>query len=323
MLFELHLFKTNLFNFFQGTFQWETDIPVSFQQYLNIQYGNSKGILYSSISGDELFGNAFANNQILHRLESVYSQATKTMYPYIHTNDTCFIMLLVNLAEPDWIQIDCDKKLLSNVLCVIKGVNSEEQIEPNITLINNKKSCTQTYVLMYDVCYLFLWYEGMEGDTMDQSCKNNNAFSVNLENITIFQNLFDAVPVEFPPILSTHLHEDHLYKFTYRKYVNIYIYSQEPILGEMTEGLHLCLSEKQPVSAGDNLFPCEKGSFVSYTFICNGRVDCPFDNSDERVNCSFFTNTQNSMKKFPSCSSLFYMKHDNSCIPFFSRIEDS
>ena len=93
MLFELHLFRNILFYFFQGTFQWETDIPVSFQQYLNIQYGNSKGILYSSISGDELFGNAFANNQILHRLESVYSQATKTVCPYIHTNDTCFIML--------------------------------------------------------------------------------------------------------------------------------------------------------------------------------------------------------------------------------------
>ena len=120
-----------------------------------------------------------------------------------------------------------------------------------------------------------------------------------------------------------HRHKDHLYKFTYIKYVNIYFYNQEPILSEITEGLHLCFSEKQPVSAGDNLFPCKKGSLVSYTFICNGRIDCPFDNSDEMVNCSLFTNIQNSMKKFPSCSSLFYMKHGNSCIPFFPQIECS
>ena len=96
------------------------------------------------------------------------------------------MMLLMNLAEPEWIQIDCDKKLLSNVLCVRRGVISEEQVEPNITFIHNQKVCAQTYLLMYDVRYLFLWYEGMERELMDQSCRNNNAFPVKLEKYLYF-----------------------------------------------------------------------------------------------------------------------------------------
>ena len=256
-------------------------------------------------------------------LEKVYSEATEAVYPYIGNNDTCFMMLLVNLAEVDWIQVDCDKKLLPNALCIMTAVNSEKDKEHEVLFINDRLSCIRTQILKNNLCYLFLWYNGMDGKSMEHSCKSNNAFSPNLQNITMFEYLFDAVTVNFPPILSTHQAIDSIYKFTYRRYENIYVYDQEQILSKKAAGLHLCLSEKYPISTGDNLFNCKNGSSVSYMLICNGVVDCPFDNSDEIMNCSLFTNPQNRMRKFLRCSALFYMENDKSCIPFFPKIENN
>ena len=290
---------------------------MSFQQYLNINYGRSNGILYTYISGAELF----QLTKLPFRLQRIFSEATETVYPYVGNNDTCFMMLLVNLAEVDWIQINCDKRLLPNVLCKKKGVNSVQEIDHNAIFISKIMSCNRMHILKNNLCYLFHWYDGTEGKLLTHSCKNYNAFSLNLQNITIFQYLFEAVNVEFPPIVSEHQLENYLYQFKYRNYVNIFVYSQEKKLRKNAQGLHLCVSQKQPVSTGDNLFHCENGSSVSYVFICNGIVDCPFDDSDERINCSLFTNVQNNMRKFVTCSTLFYMEKDKSCVLFFPKTE--
>ena len=229
------------------------------------------------------------------------------------------MMLLVNLAEPDWVQIDCYQKLLPNVLCYMKGAEKKRQLHINVTDEDKRRACSRTQILMNNLCFSFLWYDGMGKNSMEQLCKKHNEILYNLQNITLFQYLFDAVSVEFAPFLSQHSSEDYLHKFTYKRFANTYVYRHEEILSRKTTGLHLCSSEKKLISLGDNIFHCKYGSSVSHIFICNGVVDCPFDNSDEMQNCHLFSNARNKLKTFSSCGTLFYMTVDKLCVPYFLK----
>ena len=125
--------------------------------------------------------------------------------------------------------------------------------------------------------------------------------------------------VEFPPFVSPHQSEDHLNKFTYTRIANTYVYRQEEVLSKKTTGLYLCSSEKKLISTGDSIFHCKYGSSVSHLFICDGVVDCPFDNSDEMQDCHLFSNAQNKLMTFSSCGTLFYMTVDKLCFPYFPK----
>ena len=230
-------------------------------------------------------------------------------------------MLLKNLAEPDWIQIDCDKKYLTNLVCITNETNnSDKKINIDNVSKATRVSCLKTHILKNNVCYLFLWYKEVEGVTMNQMCKNNGAVLVDLKDITMFKYLFEAVSSEFPPILSPHILHKYLYKFTYKRHANIYVYNKEEILADESEGLHLCSAKKKFTSTGDNLFHCQNGSYISYILVCNGVIDCPFDSSDETfTKCTLFSNTQNKQKLFSSCDALFYMTRDKTCIPFLPK----
>ena len=256
-----------------------------------------------------IFGDNFEN-----RLERVNYESILSVYPYLVNNvgingsyydTTCFMMLLVNLAEPDWIQIDCHQKILPNVLCYLQKTSKEGKMNTNVTFVHERKACPKSQILKNNSCYLFVWLNGRDKKPMKQLCKNNNAYPIHLRNITFFQYLFDAVAVVFPPFMFLHSLEDYLYKFTYRKYVNIYVYSKEEILSNETAGLHICSSEIKLISTGDNVFHCKHGSSVLVIFICDGVVDCPFDNSDEMQSCDSFSNGQNGLRKFFNCGALF------------------
>ena len=125
--------------------------------------------------------------------------------------------------------------------------------------------------------------------------------------------------LSFHHFLSPHSSEEYLYKFTYKRFANTYVYKHEEILSKKTTGLYLCSSEKKIISTGDNVFHCKYGSSVSHIFICDGVVDCPFDNSDEMQHCHLFSNAQNKLKAFSSCGTLFYMTVNRLCVPYFSN----
>ena len=96
------------------------------------------------------------------------------------------MMLLVNLAEPDWIQIDSYQKLLPNVLCYMKGEETKMQLPTNLTDEDKRRTCLRTQILVNNLCYSFLWYDGMGQKSMEQLCKKHNQLLYNLKNITMF-----------------------------------------------------------------------------------------------------------------------------------------
>ena len=69
---------------------------------------------------NKLFDNKYLNNGI-----------QRTLYPesYHHGNNICGALLLYNLAEPEWITINCDEPLTYHVFCMVPKENVSTDIQ--------------------------------------------------------------------------------------------------------------------------------------------------------------------------------------------------
>ena len=97
-------------------------------------------------------------------------------------------------------------------------------------------------------------------------------------NFRRFKVLFDAINVEFPPILSPDLN----FIILYKRYFNIYKYERHEIKNSYVEGIYISSENVISISKGDNVFMCTNGTYISQQYVCDGFVDCPeYDKLDE------------------------------------------
>ena len=57
----------------------------------------------------------------------MYTTSLVTKYPYITSNtnsEQCTLLLLLNLAKPQWIPVGCHDKLVNHVVCFAKKEDS-------------------------------------------------------------------------------------------------------------------------------------------------------------------------------------------------------
>ena len=107
-----------------------------------------------------------------------------------------------------------------------------------LTLYN--KAC----VIINDTCHLFTWF------TNQNLCAANKYnLTSKITNTTHFQILFDAVDVEFPPIIT----QDKKVIVSYKKYSYIYDYKYKPIDQGFFEGLYILSQGELLRITGGNL----------------------------------------------------------------------
>ena len=184
-------------------------------------------------------------------------------------------MLLNNLAEPEWITVDCNEPVTPHTLCVFFDENNQSTTTKTVStkeLNVYNKSC----VIINGTCYLFLWIINQ-----DQVPVQNYNKKPKFTNVTDFQMLFDSVAIEFPPILSY----DMEYLINYRKYLNIYDCDRKVIDKSNLEGLYIFSQDKLSIFKGGNLFQCESTVYISILYICDGNVDCPGDIPTDEMGC--------------------------------------
>ncbi len=61
----------------------------------------------------------------------------------------------------------------------------------------------------------------------------------------------------------------------------MYVYENETTSVIGAKGLHICMTEKKSIITGTNVFHCKDGSYVSHSIVCDAKVDCWHDSSDE------------------------------------------
>ena len=181
--------------YFQGQFQWVNGDPVSFQQWNKYQYFNpysDQHVSYITYNNHIYFPNV--TSKLLDKNSSL-------LYPE-NSNKLCVAMLITNLAKPEWITINCDEKLTTDVMCYhedIKHSTTITDLSASVTTFN--ANC----IIKNDKCFVFHWVKRNHIKIQDDKLLKT------LSDIESFTFLFDAISVTISPIL----YFDYKYKVTY------------------------------------------------------------------------------------------------------------
>ena len=104
--------------------KWITGSLLSFQQNLNTNFKSSETI-YSC--GGQMVTRTWHNESRLLPFEdklfqcldlsNIKRKARTELEPHRIKNETCFLLLVSNLAEPDWVSVSCRKRILHWIIC--------------------------------------------------------------------------------------------------------------------------------------------------------------------------------------------------------------
>ena len=256
------------------------------------------------------------------------NQASKFFYPDVADNKTCVMMLTSNLAEPQWIYVNCEIPYLIDVICLIEPskidkskYDSKYKLSNHTDILNmvNRKYCSLERILIGKKCYLFVWYtfRRYSGMMLTQLCKIYQTTSAVYNSIDTFETVFNAIASRFPPILKDQ--NTMVFKrFIYSRYIDWYDYEEDLIPQDEAEGFHVCEDKKQSKAKGGVLFKCKDGKYISTLYLCDGKDECRLDGSDETYYlCQSSDEKQISRSKNTgfrmSCGPLFYEAMDGSC----------
>ena len=247
------------------------------------------------------------------KLTSVTDNGRKLLQPVLNAHKNCVMMLLNNLATPDSLSIDCNEKLLGQVLCRIdQEINSfDEEFE-----IQRTRSCLHIHILKISSCFLFFWSD--QNVDLTTRC---NAHGMNNFRIGKIESLFYvllATNIAISPILSLHNKNITLInQIFYHTISRKFEYKAKILNADTYEGYQICETEVFDIPIGIAFFVCKSGLVISSLLLCNGIFDCPNqDTSDEEFcQCSYSEANANfkHCKKVSQgnsrilCSELYYM----------------
>ena len=100
----------------------------------------------------------------------------------------CYMMSMLNLAEPDWISIHCNQQLLTQLVCIKDVILENSTFNPRDTFLQKKYTCDSNAILVYDRCYVFHWVSNIS------SPEYLNKYSA--VDIMKFKHIFEAIALE-------------------------------------------------------------------------------------------------------------------------------
>ena len=148
-------------------------------------------------------------------------------------NKTCVMMLTSNLAEPQWIYVNCETPHLTDVICLIvpSKIDKSRYVSKyklsnhtDISSMVKRKYCSLERILIGKKCNLFIWYtfRRYNGIMLTQVCKMYQTNSVAYNSINKFETLFNAIASRFPPILKDY-NRMSFKRFIYSRYIDWYV----------------------------------------------------------------------------------------------------
>lgn len=142
---------------FQDLLGWDCRSPMTFQRFTNSYFGTSsfpiksKHIFEYFVRGINthtnrigLFRNALSKKQ--------KHQATVSLYPIINNSSQCSMLLLINLAEPEWISVPCEESMLSDVFCMTNKNLTRHKFH------TNQIFCDPSQLIVNKICLSFVWF---------------------------------------------------------------------------------------------------------------------------------------------------------------------
>ena len=110
-------------------------------------------------------------------------------------------MFLFNIAEPDWISVDCDQKLPTHILCYVQPQNHSKS-DTNVRNMRDYSLCLPHDIIIHVDCQTFIWFH--RKNTSKHICKGLEAMPVTLKATAHLKETFIAISLQsIYPLLSS------------------------------------------------------------------------------------------------------------------------
>ncbi len=271
----------------QGVFHWEIGAPVVFQTFRKTDLEPDEKITFYCHSNKD--APVFEKQKSCVSLEKSKQEARTKLYPSEIANKTCTLLLMANLAQSSWININCEEKLLVQILCQIRNPTARTQgsnLTVNVKILDRPCVCPPNSLYKGKNCFVVLWYQPQfqRNTAFDRQCFE---FRKGLWPLFVSHETDFVKSMLFPlsskiPILSLH-NKQH-------QTVNLFSHEQDFISERISvketniseaDGLLVCQENSKTILAGVNIFYCFNKGYIHVMQVCDGKYDCPNDNSDE------------------------------------------
>ena len=247
-------------------------------------------------------------------VKNVYLIAKSQVNPFLGKGPKCTIMLLHNLAQPDWVSIPCHQKLLHHIACLRE--KSPHNFSMNYLKEHRKVFCSKGDIIINKTCHSIVWTE--KSNNTINLCSSLSMSSISkFQQVHLFQYLFDTTSLQnnFPTVIITN--SENISLQFYRVIDTLYYKTNLNFKGT---GFFACKTEMPIFPVGINIFYCTKGGYISSAYMCDGFPDCVYDESDE-LKCFYnetskiTSQTYKTTKPFDRirCSVLLYTNLKGKC----------
>lgn len=269
--------------FFQDQWKWSGKFVAAFLPFHNTFYNRSFsacGIECGSYlpsnrcpGSTHSIARRYLSYFLCPNLTNVREQAVEILYPVMNGPE-CTLVLLDNIAQPDWINVDCFDNLLPNVLCVIEEVK-ENKTEIKLQDMN---LCHVAATALHKECFTFLWVDSCTKISSGLLFK-----TALLKNFTWLESLFMSVRSPFPVLMAKTIGEKNAKPMVVTKcekhFDNLVCYYLSMTSRDLS-GFVVLSEAKDKLPTGGSVFQCKVGGSITLMSLCNGIVECPQDTSD-------------------------------------------
>ena len=240
------------------------------------------------------------------------------IHPLIKGTKQCAMMLLSNLAEPDWTFISCNEPFLYIVTCSKNKVlwAKEKQYYNTMSLDNNFK-CHQFSIIVTSKCFTFIFktFSQFRHLPYSQELSTNNIYQK-------FHHIFDFMLMENMELfVLLEIGPNTIKALKMYRSLDVVVY-KDILISKAVEGIYLLRSKMLKLSLENILFHRKKGGFVLIDYVCDLSVDCPNDKSDEK-NCTCenilmknHCQEIRTTKSRTKCSFLYYSSRSGACLKY-------
>ncbi len=297
---------------------WEGKHPLAFQMFHNSYWDKKPPSISANIAIPvfqkelESFYELFLS---LNNLSHLTHLSRTVVQPFVERKYACTMVLCLNIAQPEWIAVDCNKTYLTYVLC---RDNKFTVPDMQYCVECEQQVCSHEGVVNSGRCYKFIWFDNRSFPLvpLPNVCDRKRLLRQANQNISEWINLLKAVDYNFPDMLTIHKnYMSTLLVHTFRKFMNEFSSKSVPV--NEASGFVTCLETIRTIKTFGNLFSCSNKSFVSIKVVCDDLMDCPHDDADEQ-NCTCKTNmkqrqnfTQKESSWVERCENLYFSSSYN------------
>ncbi len=303
---------------FQEVQRWEDGSPLSFTQYENTLYGENTYLIYESgFRSNVYLPVAIPLQQSRYLSEYLPWIVWKMIYPQVHNETRCSLLMFSNLAEPEWINIHCNKKIVSDVFCFVSTQNhTGPKIAENFPNIGDEL-CFNGDISKGDFCYLFHWLTDADVRDYSHNCSALGSVTADIKTSESLQFLSKTISTPFPQILFDDA-SGSVAKLRVEKHLNLFHFGIEKM--NKSGGLFVCQKSKAKVSMPRNTLQCLGVGYISQVHSCNNHSSCSVNNRGMVCHCGEVSEQQKispanlrGNKKEPCLTDLHFLNIQGEC----------